>query len=432
MSDAFNTTTPQRSEFLQELRRAATVLPEGRVLGVIVFDLRRLLRTNEIYGDAVGDHLFQAVGERLHKLREGKGPVYCVGDGRFAITVQAVSAAILQLAAQQMLKVLEQPLDIDSHRLSVHLTCGGASYPAHASKPETLLTCAEQALSGAKYLRVRYMDYSDMPESHRLGDWNIEREVIQAIEQNSLELYFQPKIHIPSQSVAGAEALLRWRSPTRGYVSPELFIPYIENAGLSYELQKWVLNTALRLGRDWLDRYPDFALAVNISPEFVSNPELSNLVLGALGIWDTEPENLVLELTETVLLWERNRSIDNLEALRVTGVSVAIDDFGTGYSSLEYFKDLPANQLKIDKAFVFRMLDHPADGDMVGLMIRLAHIFGMQVVAEGVEDAASLHRLAAMGCEQAQGYYFCKPIPRDAFTEWMQAFHPAQYFREDA
>jgi sensor c-di-GMP phosphodiesterase-like protein len=242
-----------------------------------------------------------------------------------------------------------------------------------------------------------------------------------AIQRGEMVMHYQPKVRLSDLRPIGAEALMRWNSSSRGTVSPDIFIPIAERTGQIKKLTMWALNTALRQSSEWQHDWGKLSVAVNLPGELATQRDLPDLVESALRLWGKDNIQLVLEITERSLM-DRVHGFDILAAIRALGVEISIDDFGTGYSCLAYFRDIPADELKIDKSFVTRMLTDRASADITSLVIDLAHRFGLTVAAEGVEDSATLDALRASGCDIAQGYLLGKPMPPAAFQEWLQAF----------
>jgi len=245
----------------------------------------------------------------------------------------------------------------------------------------------------------------------------VEQSLVEALQDNAFELYYQPKVELLTGTLKGAECLLRWQSPEGEFVSPDLIVEWAESAGRSYELTKWVVHKTLRQLREWQDTL-DIGLALNIPATLAGDPDLPALLRDAIGIWGVDPARVTVELTERAFIEDKQSGYDNLLKLGELGVNISIDDFGTGYSSLSYFKHIPATELKIDKSFIDSMLVDTQDMELVKIIINIAHQFGMTVVAEGVEDSESLHSLRELGCDIAQGYYLAKPLPADEFEAW--------------
>jgi len=219
--------------------------------------------------------------------------------------------------------------------------------------------------------------------------------------------------------VYGAEALIRWHLPDHGYVPPEELIALALVSGRSYELTRWVINRALRYQREWKEDFT-LPLAINLPADLVSSPDLANMLQSALAIWGADPASVTVEITEGAVIEDKEAGFHNLEQLRSLGLGLSIDDFGTGFSSLSYFKEIPATEIKIDRSFVMRLLEDEQDQNLVKIIIDIGHLFNLEVVAEGVEDSATLDILRELGCDIVQGFLFARPMPEAELREWLR------------
>ena len=222
--------------------------------------------------------------------------------------------------------------------------------------------------------------------------------------------------------VFGAEALIRWENKERGFIRPDIFIPIAEQSGQIQDITWWSLNTALRHAMEWPKPWKPLKVAVNISAKILKDLAFVDSVRSALSVWGVSPEQLILEITESALMEDTSRSFITLEELKAIGVGISIDDFGTGYSSMAYFKNIPANELKIDQSFVFHMLSNAMDQHVVNTIIELAHGFDLKVVAEGIENVETFEALKELNCDVAQGYHVARPMPQKEFIQWLNKF----------
>ncbi|MDQ2742127.1 MAG: EAL domain-containing protein, partial [Chloroflexota bacterium] len=252
------------------------------------------------------------------------------------------------------------------------------------------------------------------------GRLSIVGELRVAIEQDQLFLQYQPKLNLADGRVAGVEALVRWRHPQRGIIPPDQFVPLAEQIGLIRPLTLWVLNEALRQCSEWRSSGVELCVAVNLSPRMLHDPHLVQTIALHLGRWDVDPTWLELEITEGAFVADADRVLETLLRLHGMGVGISIDDFGTGYSSLAYLRRLPVDEIKIDKSFILDMAQQEEETFIAQSVIDLGHNLGMQVVAEGVENARILELLAGMGCDQAQGYHLSRPLPASDIAVWMR------------
>ena len=253
-------------------------------------------------------------------------------------------------------------------------------------------------------------------------NWNLQEELVEAINDSALELYYQPQFEIATRRPCGAEALLRWTSKEHGPVSPGVFVPLATEIGLMQELTRFVFTEGIRSASKWPDIGNRLGLAVNLEATSLQHAETLDVLSNALSIWGCDNFDLTVEVTEGTLVTDCDSSFERLSALRSAGIGVSIDDFGTGYSSLSYFRNIPATELKIDQSFTANMLDSERDRRLVETIIWLAHQFGMKVVAEGVQSSSEIKLLTAMKCDVIQGFYFSEALPHDEFCKWLSRY----------
>jgi sensor c-di-GMP phosphodiesterase-like protein len=325
-----------------------------------------------------------------------------------------------ELAAQKLLRLLDVPFESEQMRIRITVTIGAALCPLHSSHPEYLLREAESCIPKARAAGMHVLFPPGGGGRETISEfWDIEIGLQGAVERGEMALNYQPKVRCSDAQPVGAEALMRWYSRMRGQVLPEVFIPVAERTGQIKPLTIWALNTALRQASEWSKILGKVSVAVNVPADLVRQHDLPELVENALRLWANENTELVLEITERSLVASPEHSFRILSAVRALGVKVSIDDFGTGYSCLAYFRDIPADELKIDKSFVAGLQKDPACADIANLIIDLAHRFGLSVVAEGVEDEPTLQFLRQHGCDVAQGHLFAPALPRNEFENWL-------------
>lgn len=416
-----------RQSFLGLLRRHIVQANETqRMLALVVVDIDSFAQINGASGYAVGDQVLCHLARQIEEVARKQDYAARIGDNRFAVLLPRVlNHGHAELAVQKLLRLLEVPVETGETRLTLAVTIGAALCPIHATHAEYLLRKAELALATARAQGLRYLFSPDVPQGPTLSDlWDLELELAGAIERGEMRMYYQPQVRIGDLGLVGGEALMRWDTRSRGLMSPDVFIPLAERTGQIGRLTMWALNTALRQAGEWKQPGAPLTVSVNLPGEMASQRDLPELVENALQLWGRENVRLVLEITERSLM-DRERAFEILGRIRALGVRISIDDFGTGYSCLAYFKNIPADELKIDKSFVTGLLTDTASADITGLIIDLAHRFGLAVVAEGVEDAATFARLKAGGCDVAQGYLFGKAMPAPEFQKWLAAYRPA-------
>jgi EAL domain-containing protein (putative c-di-GMP-specific phosphodiesterase class I) len=276
----------------------------------------------------------------------------------------------------------------------------------------------------AKHHEHRVAVYDAARDQHSPARLGLASDLRQALERSELKLHYQPKVDLASGQVVGAEALLRWQHSTQGQIPPDQFIGLAEQTGLIHPVTLWVVEEALRQHRAWRSEGLQVPVAVNFSMRNLQEPEIVDVVAQLLRRWEVPASMLEIEMTESSLMADPARALDALRRLRGMGVKIAIDDFGTGYSSLAHLKQLPVDVLKIDRSFVREMQHDRSDQLIVRTTVDLAHHLGLRVVAEGIEDAATAGYLAQIGCDQAQGYYFARPLPANDLTRWLRETAP--------
>jgi len=390
-------------------------------------------REAKLYGIAVlvvyAHRLEQAnAGRMLDELRNRLSQVSRAGD-YFARLGERKFVFVLSnlrneghalLTANKILRAGSETAGTGGQHASVRLSIGVAMFPAHGRAPEVLMQCAETALLESWKAQQPTVVYAEHQAAEIAAGWDLETQLSGALEQGNLVLAYQPKLSLPKLEIAGCEALMRWNRQDAGNVPPEIFIDLAEMTGQIDPLTRFAIHRAFRQLGEWPKALGSIGVAINVTPSIVCNPELVDALQEAAGHFAVGLDRLTLEVTENALMVDRGRSHNVLARLRELGVRVSIDDFGTGYSSLAYLKQAPADELKIDRSFVMNMLADEADGRLVEQVVALGHAFGLEVVAEGVENAEVASRLAAVGCDYVQGFHYAKPLaPRD-FLAWAQ------------
>ncbi len=308
--------------------------------------------------------------------------------------------------------------DLMGRTVDIRIHIGIALFPEHGDSSDVLLQRADMAMHSARATYQSYKLAKDSTETE-ISSLVLVPELERAIRNNEFELYYQPKVDLKSHRLIGAEALMRWNSPERGFIGPNEFITLAEENGLIFPMTLWSLNTALRQSIEIRQLWQDFRIAVNLSATTLTEIELVELVKRALRTWDTTADKLMIEVTESAIMNDPKASIETLHGLRELGVKLSIDDFGTGYSSFGYLKNLPVHELKIDQSFVMGMATDLNDSRIVQTMINLGENFELSVIAEGIEDEQVLQQLISMGCHHGQGYYIGRPMPREKFIRWI-------------
>ena len=417
-----------RQNFLALLRQHVMIANERQaMLALIVVDINGFARLNAAHGYDFGDAALKHVAQHLRAVVREQDYVGRIGDNRFALLLtQVLNQGHAELAVQKLFRHLEVPFEGPQGTVRLTANAGAAISPVHASHPEFLLRQAEKSLALARATGQNWLFPPDVDVEQGFSEfWDLEIELDGAIARGELLMNYQPKLRTTDLATIGAEALMTWPHRTRGSVSPSQFIPIAEKTGQIRPMTMWALNTAMRHASTWKHLSP-LSVAVNVPAELVTREDLPDIVENALQLWGRSEVQLVLEITERSLVADPQHAFKVLTRIRDLGVKISIDDFGTGYSCLAYFKDIPADELKIDRSFVQNMLTDPASADIASLIIDLAHRFGLSVVAEGVEDAETLALLRERHCDVVQGHLFAKALRLEAFRDWLHNKPPKE------
>ena len=421
------TSLPNRSCFYdrteQAMRQGAR---DGSNSAVMLFDLDRFKEINDTLGHKYGDRVLTEVGPRIRRALRDADTVARLGGDEFCVLLPRVDALSDALeVAERVIAVLGEPLEIDGMVLSIEASCGIAMAPEDGDTADLLLQRADVAMYVAKDSNVNVVAYTDELNLNTPGRLTLLGDLRTAVAEDQLFLHYQPKANLESGQIQGVEALVRWQHPALGLLPPCDFIPVAEHTGLIKPLTAWVLATALRQCRVWLDEtqargWNDLSMAVNLSTRSLLDDGFPEEVKAALDRWDIPAHLLELEITESAIMTDPKKARRLLTELAELGVRIAIDDFGTGYSSLAYLKDLPVSQLKIDQSFVQHMHDDLNDAIIVRSVVDLGHNLGLQTVAEGVEDHETWDQLTQLGCDDAQGYFLAKPMAPSDLISWLE------------
>jgi len=389
-------------------------------LAVMFLDLDRFKKINDTLGHEVGDRLLKAVALRLTDCIRDTDILARWGGDEFTLLLPKISSAECSAeTAQRILDALKPPFLLGNDYLHITSSIGIALYPDDGEDAETLIKNADAALYSAKAKgRNNYQFYTRNINAEASELLFLENRLHHAWERGEFLVYYQPKVNINTGKITGMEALVRWQSPELGFVSPVKFIPIAEENGLIVPIGEWVLRTACRQNKAWLDAgLPPMRIAVNISARQLQQPDLVEMVAQVLAETKLESGFLELEITETTAMQNVDFTREILKKLNTMGVRIAIDDFGTGYSSLNYLKKFPIQTIKIDRSFVRDMTVDLYDVAIAKAVIALGQSLNMSVVAEGVETLEQLECLRQLGCEEMQGYLFSEPLPdKDAIA----------------
>lgn len=417
---------PNRLLFQERLRLTVEQADRlGQSVAVLFIDLDRFKTINDSLGHHVGDGLLQSVAARLVQTIRAGDTVSRLGGDEFVIILNGIDSAdeVAHLIEQRLIPLIREPHQIDGVNLYVSCSVGVAIFPDDGRDLDELMRHADGAMYMAKGSgRDNFQFFTPTMNAQALERLHIENSLRQAIENDELELHFQPLLDALGQHAVGAEALIRWRHRELGLMLPARFIPIAEETGLIVPIGEWVLEQACRQQKAWQQAgLGELFVAVNISAIQFRQEKFLSTVAGVLRETGINPSSLELELTETILMEDVDANIRLMGSLKEMGVKLAVDDFGMGYSSLNYLNRFPIDKLKIDRSFVSDMLSDPTNLAITKAIIGLGHTIGLRVTAEGVEHEEELCILQSVACDEVQGYYFAKPMPAGEFVQWLAA-----------
>lgn len=410
------------AQFYDAVESALRNHPAGACAALMV-DVGELWRVDSTLGLTATDVMLRQARARLADALHDKDAVGQLGRhqlGCLLVGMQSEQHAFL--AANKVIRTLSAPFRIHDHVLYLSAMVGLAIADESCRSGDELLRRAAQAVADAKSRRLPVQVYDGGADPLALAQFDLQADLNSAIENNELYLCYQPKLDLASDSLTGAEALLRWQHPRKGMIPPDRLVQVAEHTGLITDLTEWVMNTALRQCAQYRSRGGDIGVGINFSAHNLREPDIVDVVSQAVQLWGVPGQKIVIELTETAVMDDEPQAQGALTGLKGLGLQLSMDDFGTGYSSMSRLRDLPLDELKIDMSFVRTMLKAPVHERIVQSMIGLAHSLNLRVVAEGVEDRAILERLRAMGCDSIQGYYLGKPMRIDDFIRFASEF----------
>ncbi len=423
------TDLPNRRQFVADIQQAVASKEDGVVFLV---SIERMQRVVDSVGHDVADRLFQVLAKRLQQVvLECSGgcqntSVYRYEGEIFGILLTHIaSTGMPSQLAMELIARFNEPLTVDYFELFLGVSVGSCHYPADTQDAVSIISKADQALQQAKMNGGGFYVYEPALSTVAKERLTLENHLRHALERGELELAYQPQVALNSGQIVSVEVLLRWRHTVSGLIPPERFIPIAEETGLILPIGEWMLRTACLQAQAWRNAgLPSIRIAINLSVrQFISKSLIGTLtdVLTQTGF---PPQDIELEITESVAMDDVPYSIEMLRTLKALGVGIALDDFGTGYSSLAYLRQLPLDKLKIDRSFVYNLENDQRDATLVRSVVDLGHSLNLKVIAEGVETQAQLGYLRKVGCEEAQGYYFSRPVSADAFEQLLQERMP--------
>ena len=416
------TSLPNRALLMERLTGRLNIQDntEGS-LALLVMDLDRFKEVNDTLGHHIGDRLLQEVGRRLVSVLRRSDTVARLGGDEFAMLLPGADAARTRALCRKVLEVMDKPIKVDSFRLRAGISIGVALAPAHGTDANLLLRRADVAMYHAKRKHKGFALYKADHDNHSISRLGLSSELREAIEADELALDYQPMVDMGSGRIRCVEALVRWCHPRMGQVPPEEFVPIAEQTGMIRPLTLWVIDRALAQLHAWKRAGIDLRVSLNLSVRSLQDRQLPGQIQKLLERHRVEARRVILEITESAIMSDPLTARRVMRRLSAMGFQLSIDDFGTGYSSLSYLKQLPVDEIKIDRSFVTRMDEDDNDAVIVRATIDLAHNLGLKVVAEGVENAGVWELLEILGCDCAQGFFINAPLAPQALASWIRS-----------
>ena len=418
------TQLPNRASLITSLEQCIDHRHEKHSIAVFAIDLNHFKEINESLGHQCGDELLCQIGSRLNNILNNAQCIARLGGDEFAVVFDNVKSSSANSLADKITHALEPAFEVQDQSLYISGTLGLALYPEHADDPRLMVQRAEMAMYKAKASHKHLGIYDPKQDKSSIEQASLAHDLRTAIDENQLELYYQPKLDLKTKSIVGVEALTRWHHSSRGTIASDEFILLAEKTGLIRPLTTWVLNHAISQCAQWRRRGIHLNMAVNLSAAGLHDPKLESTISTTLSKHMLPATCLELEITETVMMSDPDQAREVLNRLGALGILITIDDFGTGYSSLAYLKKLPVTNIKIDKSFVSNMLGNSNDDSIVLATIGLAQDLGLKVIAEGVEDQTSQDILETYNCDTAQGMHICAPMPAEQLDKHLAPRKP--------
>ncbi|MGH2926789.1 MAG: putative bifunctional diguanylate cyclase/phosphodiesterase, partial [Solirubrobacteraceae bacterium] len=401
--------------------RIAAARASGARFPVLLMDLDRFKEINDTLGHRYGDVLLRDLGPRLATAIGEGGLVARLGGDEFGILLaqDTDDPAVLEVVLGRLFKSVSEPFCVDELSLEVGASVGVARFPQDGEDSHALLRCADIAMYTAKDAQTDYKFYTAEQNQHSMRRLSVLSDIRHALASDEIIVHYQPIIDLDDLRVRGAEGLVRWQHPEHGLIPPGAFVQTIEQTGLIGPLTRHVLEHSIAECAAWRRDGRELSVAVNLSVRNLLDRDLPKEIEHLLRTYSLPPQALQLEITESMIMSDPDRALATVSRLSALGVRLSVDDFGTGYSSLANLRKMPIDELKIDRSFVSPMLRDESDLIIVRSTINLGHDLGLNVIAEGVEDSATLDQLAVLGCDLAQGYHVSRPMPADAFNAWL-------------
>jgi len=424
-----------RMLFMERLKHEiASSKRQGKCFALLFLDLDQFKRVNDSFGHHVGDLLLKNVAETLRNLlrasdaitgpasSESNSLIARLGGDEFIILLSDIrtpeNAAV---AARKILHSMPSQHELEEHKISITTSIGISVYPGDGEDVETLLKRADSAMYHAKETgRNKYQFYKESLNAAVLNRLTLEQEIHSALKENQFQLYYQPQLDLATRKVVGAEALMRWLHPQKGFISPDRFIPIAEESGLIVDINKWVIQTACRQNKKWIEAgFDPLRIAVNLSAYKFTDQNIIAVIRDALLEADLEAKHLEVEITENVFIQNAQETVKIMEQIKDLKIRIALDDFGTGYSSLSYLVSFPVDIIKIDRSFIMGSTVLQNNREIIKAIIAMGHSLGMKIVAEGIETEEQYEFLKEHGADLGQGYYFSPAVQQDDFTKFL-------------
>jgi diguanylate cyclase (GGDEF)-like protein len=425
---------PNRTLFLDRLERAIKSIERGGPqVTVMIMDLDRFKEVNDILGHHVGDLLLNEVARRLSSVmsrssdtiaRFEANTIARLGGDEFAMILVATDSKGAQIVARKIQKALDQSILLEGQEIIINASIGISTYLEHGDDVNSLLRHADLAMYAAKRNKLAYSLYDPSIEEQTQEHLSLMAELRNAISNEELKIWYQPKLELSTSNVNHFEALIRWSHPLRGLVSPDEFIPFAEHTGFIVIITQYVIEQVCKKLQEWQKSGVIVNVSINVSARDLLITKLPSIMSKLMKTYEIMPNFITLEITESSIMTNIQGALNIMEELCEMGLSLSVDDFGTGYSSLSYLKKLPISELKIDKSFIQNLKDGSDDETIVNSIINLAHNMGLKIVAEGVENQNTADLLNIMGCDFLQGYLINRPMPADEVPKWLMSFQP--------
>jgi len=419
---------PNRSKVLQQLTNAIEIArSEQKPVAILSICLSRMGEISSTLGHKATDELMIQAARHLNANLDHEDTLGHTGTNEFVLILPGRDSYSARPSVEKIELMLASGVKLNNTEISLQTEVGIAEFPKHGDAAAELMRFASIALTEAGVHKERVRVYESGREEEFVKRLRVVNDLRGALRHREVQVWYQPKTCLKEGDVCGVEALVRWEHPEFGFLSPDDFIPAAEQAGTIIHLTRYALNEAIIQCRTWQNAGFNLQMSVNISVRDLTDEYLPYYIMQLLKDNDVTAESLTLEVTESSIMSDLGSALLILECLRDIGVRISIDDFGTGHSSLAQLRNLPVDELKIDKSFIFGICDDPQNEAIVRSTIDLAHSLNLEVVAEGVEDVATMRRISELGCEYAQGYFLSRPIPAEELTEWLHVFTPTVY-----